>query len=87
MITQSLLDWLSQLMAGIVSTIPPLPGSTGTLITEVESAVEQFAQTAAYLSPLVPYDVFPVLLSYWGGLMLVWSGYLALRLALWVINR
>lgn len=87
MITQQFLDFFSQMIAGIIGLIPPLPGEAQQLVNALEDGIAGFGETAAYMSPIVPYEVFPNILALYGGLLLVWAGYLILRIILWGINR
>ncbi|QEO10010.1 hypothetical protein [Protaetiibacter larvae] len=87
MITQYLLDFVSVMVGGLVSLIPPLPSGSTEMMSGLTDGIARFMETAAYLAPIVPYEVFPTITTYWLALVGVWGAYLVLRFVLWAANR
>lgn len=87
MITQGILDFLSQFIAGIVRLIPAMPPELQTALGYLESFGTLMA---TYLEPfgvIMPWATFGQLITVWLGAMTFWLAMLALRLILWLVGR
>lgn len=87
MITQVLMNTLTELMVFFVAALPPLPTEYATAIAAATDAAHQFGTYLSLLGPLIPWDVVGYVLQWWLGLLAFYVAMQVVRLILWLIGR
>lgn len=56
MIVQTLLNWLSSLLAGLCGFVPDMPAKLAADVESVPGLLQQITNSVAMLGPVVPFD-------------------------------
>lgn len=86
MIVQLLLDFVSSLLAGMVSLTPDLPPEFDTALDTVNDGIAYFMAQVAPLSMLVPFDALAAVVSVAVVALGVWAAVLVVRVGLWLTS-
>lgn len=81
------LNFIRDLFAAIVYTIPPLPSEVVTWLVSLGTNGTSIMSYVAKLDPIVPFGAINVAITAWVVVLNVWLAVQLVRLVLWVLNR
>lgn len=87
MITQMILDALSQFVAGLIDLVPPLPYSVQSAVDGISSGLDSLSASFEPLGAVVPFEVIGGMLAGWTALLGFWAATVVARVVLWAIDR
>lgn len=80
MITQLLLDWISELFAAVVSIIPPFNAETRMAIFHIEDGIDVAVSSMSNFGVLFPFDAINALIPLWLAAIGVWAASVVIAL-------
>lgn len=82
-----LLDFISYTVGAALDLIPPVPGEFLSAVGSVSDAGDYFSGAVSKFGVVVPFDIFAIVMGWFGAAVLFWLAMLGLRLVLWIAGR
>jgi len=87
MILQSILNWVAELVAGIVAAVPPMPQEFNGFMYQFGQTGSQLGRYVENLGVIMPWESFAAVIGMWlTGLTMVVT-FMGVRVVLWAFGR